>query len=176
MHMSHVAELTERLGEHHTATILSPMMLQLKLNADVMKTALDGLDARELASRPSPQTNSMLWIFGHIVATRSQMLALLGDPFDTGFGKRFNRGAVADGLEDLSREDIEQRHQTIRERLDAKLNALTNEELGRAASGPQLPGAKTLADQLAFFAFHEAYHVGQLGYVRKMLGHTPVAG
>ena len=104
------------------------------------------------------------------------MLALLGDSFDTGFGKRFNRGAVAGGIDDLSRDDIDRVHQRIGARLDSTLNALTNEELGRAASGPQLPGAKTLADQLAFFAFHEAYHVGQLGYVRKMLGHTAVAG
>ena len=30
---------------------------------------------------------------------------------------------------------------------------------------------KTVADELAFFTLHEAYHVGQLSYVRKGLGY-----
>ena len=34
----------------------------------------------------------------------------------------------------------------------------------------QLSGAKTVADQLAFFALHDTYHVGQMAYVRKALG------
>jgi hypothetical protein len=29
---------------------------------------------------------------------------------------------------------------------------------------------------VAFLAFHEAYHMGQLGYVRKWLGHSALAG
>jgi hypothetical protein len=31
--MSHVSELTERIGEHNAAATLAPLMLQLKLNA-----------------------------------------------------------------------------------------------------------------------------------------------
>ena len=30
------------------------------------------------------------------------------------------------------------------------------------------------AASIAFFAFHEAYHVGQMGFVRKYLGFSPV--
>ncbi len=29
---------------------------------------------------------------------------------------------------------------------------------------------------LFLFSFHEAYHVGQLGYLRRWLGHSPLLG
>jgi uncharacterized damage-inducible protein DinB len=54
--------------------------------------------------------------------------------------------------------------------------ALTPDQLQQPPAGPRLPGANTVADQLAFFAFHESYHVGQIGYVRRQLGHSSIAG
>ena len=40
----------------------------------------------------------------------------------------------------------------------------------------QLPGATTVADELAFFALHDSYHTGQLAYLRKALGYPGLAG
>ncbi len=40
----------------------------------------------------------------------------------------------------------------------------------------QLPGTKTVADELGFFALHESYHVRQLGYIRRGLGYPGLAG
>ena len=53
---------------------------------------------------------------------------------------------------------------------------LTEADLASPARGKQLPGARTVGDQLAFLAFHESYHIGQLAYVRKALGHSAIAG
>jgi uncharacterized damage-inducible protein DinB len=32
----------------------------------------------------------------------------------------------------------------------------------------------TLRRAIGYFSLHEAYHVGQMGYVRKWLGRTPI--
>ncbi len=57
----------------------------------------------------------------------------------------------------------------------AAFATLTAERL--AAPAPvSFAGAKTIADLLAFFAFHEAYHLGQVGFIRKQLGHSSLAG
>jgi hypothetical protein len=142
-----------------------------------MKSSLDGLVDRDLWQRPTDRNNPMLWVFGHLVATRAMILGVLGEPFDTGWGDLFKRGAV---LQDAGRypprQEIERIHRDVVERLKVKFAALTDTDLARAATGPALPGVKTLADQLAFFAFHESYHVGQLAYIRKSLGHSAVAG
>jgi len=59
--------------------------------------------------------------------------------------------------------------------LHSALSNLPDELLGRSAS-LQIPGLKTLADELAFFALHDSYHVGQLGYIRKGLGYPGLTG
>jgi uncharacterized damage-inducible protein DinB len=63
----------------------------------------------------------------------------------------------------------------VSQRLQAKLAALDDAQLAQPPS-MNLPGTKTVADQLALFAFHDSYHVGQMGYIRKALGYPALAG
>ena len=61
----------------------------------------------------------------------------------------------------------------ISEKLYRALQSLDEERLSRSFPGIE---GRTGADQLAGFAMHDTYHVGQLGYVRKGLGYSAVAG
>jgi uncharacterized damage-inducible protein DinB len=103
----------------------------------------------------------------------------LGEPVDTGWGNLFDRGAPAANVADAdrypSRSEIERVMGEITARLHAKLAALDDTYLA-APARMQVPGTKTVADELAFFALHESYHVGQLAYVRKGLGYPGLAG
>ena len=156
---------------------LAPVSLIFKVNTGMLRTTLDGVADDELWQRPTPHTNSMLWIAGHLVQTRALVLALLGDEFDTGWGDLFARGAaIRERSQYPSRAAIDAVHRQVIDRLRTKFAALSDAELSAPARGPQFPGAKTLGDQLAFLAFHESYHIGQLAYVRKALGHSAIAG
>jgi uncharacterized protein YndB with AHSA1/START domain len=156
---------------------LAPIALMFKLNAGLIKSSLDGIADSDLWQQPTPRNNPMLWVFGHIVATRARLLGALGDPLDAGWSDLFNRGAA---LQDAGRypvrQEIERVHGEVADRLKTKFAAFTDADLERPAPTPGLPGVKTVADQLAFFAFHESYHVGQLAYIRKSLGHSGIAG
>jgi uncharacterized protein YndB with AHSA1/START domain len=156
---------------------LAPIALMLKLNAGLIKSSLEGIADPDLWQRPTPRNNPMLWVFGHIVATRAKLLGALGDPLDTGWGDLFNRGAtLQDDARYPARQEIERVHRDVSERLKTVFAAFTDADLARPAPALGLPGVKTVADQLAFFAFHESYHVGQLAYIRKSLGQSGVAG
>ena len=164
-------------GSKSVPAALAPIELIFKTNAVVMRMALEGVSAQELWQQPTPHSNPMLWVFGHIVATRAMMLGVLGESFDTGWGDLFTRGATLhESSRYPSRDDIERVHRNVVDRLKAKFRSLTDADLAGPATGKQLPGAKTVADQLAFLAFHESYHVGQLAYIRKSIGHSAVAG
>jgi uncharacterized damage-inducible protein DinB len=63
----------------------------------------------------------------------------------------------------------------VSSRLRSAWAKLTEERLSSPASLP-IPGIKTFADELAFFALHDSYHVGQLAYIRKSLGYPGLAG
>jgi uncharacterized damage-inducible protein DinB len=164
-------------GSKGVPTALAPIELIFKTNAVVMRMSLEGVSAQELWQQPTPHNNPMLWVFGHIVATRATMLGLLGESVDTGWGDLFTRGATLhESSRYPSRDDIERVHRSVVDRLKARFRSLTATDLAGPATGKQFPGAKTVADQLAFLAFHESYHVGQLAYIRKSIGHSAVAG
>jgi uncharacterized damage-inducible protein DinB len=162
-----------------TSTVAAPIATIFAINDGFVLPALKDLTEAELWKAPTERNNAMLWIAGHVVQTRAMILQLLGESVDTGWGKLFDRGVPAANVGDAgrypSRDEIEQTMREITPRLHAKLASLDDTYL----AGPahlQVPGTKTVADELAFFALHESYHVGQLAYVRKGLGYSGLAG
>jgi DinB superfamily len=159
-----------------TSAIAGPIAMIFSFNDDFVLQALNGLTHEELWRAPSDRNNPMLWVAGHVVQTRATVLGFLGEPVETGWGKVFDRGApIVDINQYPSRDDIERVMRDVSPRLRAKLASLRDEFLTRPAS-MQLPGTKTVADELAFFALHDSYHVGQMVYIRKSLGYPGLGG
>jgi uncharacterized damage-inducible protein DinB len=156
--------------------VVAPIAMIFAVNDDLVARALDGLTPQELWQAPTERNNAMLWIAGHVVQTRATVLELLGETVDTGWGNVFERGAtVAEPEKYPSRESIEQMHREVGPRLLAKLASLDDQYLARPAT-MELPGVRTIADQLGFFALHDTYHVGQMAYIRKALGYPALVG
>jgi uncharacterized protein YndB with AHSA1/START domain/uncharacterized damage-inducible protein DinB len=156
---------------------VAPVAFIFAGNDSLADRAFLGVSADDLWKRPTPQTNGMLWIFGHMAAVRARMLAALGEEFDSGLGDAFGRGAaLQDSSAYPSREKINEASREVSRRLFAKLAALTDADLSQPAQGPRPNSVQTVGEQIAFFALHDSYHVGQLAYVRKALGLPGVVG
>lgn len=154
----------------------APIAMIFAFNDRFVVPALDGLTQQELWRALTPHNNPLLWIVGHVVQTRATVLGMLGEHVDTGWGKLFDRGArIGDPGQYPSGSEVAKAMGEITPRLHAALARLGPEQLNRPASLP-IPGITTLTDELAFFALHESYHVGQLAYVRKGLGYPGLAG
>jgi hypothetical protein len=159
-----------------TSAAAAPVAMIFAINDDLVFRALEGLTHSELWRTPTDRNNPMLWVAGHVVQTRAVVLQLLGEPVETGWGDVFDRGAtIGDADRYPSGDEIERVMREVSPRLHAKLASLDDESLGRPAS-MALPRAKTLADELAFFALHDTYHVGQMAYIRKGLGYPALVG
>jgi uncharacterized damage-inducible protein DinB len=162
-----------------TSPVAAPIATIFAINDGFVLPALEGLTPDELWTTPTDRNNAMLWIAGHLVQTRAMILQLLGETFETGWGTQFDRGAPAATIADADRYpshvEIQRTMREITPRLHARLASLDDAYL----AGParlQVPGTKTVSDELAFFALHESYHVGQLVYIRKALGYPGLAG
>lgn len=156
---------------------VKPVAFILAGNDGLADRTFIGVKPDDLWTRPTPHTNSMLWIYAHMAAVRARMLKVLGDDYDPGLGEAFGRGAqVQDASAYPSREKINEASREVNARLFAKLASVGDAELSRPAQGPRPPSAETVGEQLAFFALHDSYHVGQLAYVRKALGLPGVVG
>lgn len=156
-------------------TSAAPIALIFAFNDPFVLQALDGLTPEELWRPLTKSNNPLLWVAGHIVQTRAMVLQIIGEQADTGWGTLFDRGAkIGDPKDYPSGPEIVRVMSEISPRLHAALAALKDEQLCRPSSLP-IPGLQTLTDELAFFALHESYHVGQLAYVRKGLGYPGLA-
>ncbi len=125
---------------------------------------------------PAPSGNCLNWVLGHILSTRTPILRLAGQepiwtaeeaaPYKRGSSPLApNRTVEARPFESLLA-DLDR----SQERLLAGLNSLTEAQL--AADGlPEVPGGlQPVGNQLAIFNFHEAYHAGQTGLLRRIIG------
>jgi uncharacterized damage-inducible protein DinB len=147
------------------------------MNDSLALRSFDKITDEEAWRRPTDRSNPMQWILGHMVATRAQMLKMFGEPFDTGWGDLFARGASLGSEAGYpSRESMQAVSRDVNTRLYAKLGTLTDADLARPAPLKPTPAVQTIGDLLAFFTLHDTYHIGQLAYARKALGHKGVAG
>jgi hypothetical protein len=159
------------------SAIAAPIVVIFRINDDLLLRALGGLGSEELWHRPTENNNPMLWIVGRIIQTRADMLALMGIPFDTGWRDLFSSGSsVGDPGKYPSIGEIKEVSGQVNQTQYATLESLDDKQLAQPFPGRRSPNVKTAAEQLAGFALHDCYHVGQLGYVRKGLGYSAIAG
>jgi len=131
-----------------------------------------GLNARDLTHEqsllgPGPHGNCANWVLGHIVTNRGYILSMVGEqpvwdeattkPYERG-SKQLTNGAAKPFPEILEALDRSQ------ERLTAGLARLSDKDLGSEDV------KESLGRKLSFFQFHEAYHAGQLGLLRRVAG------
>ena len=141
----------------------------LAVNRKLYTNALDGITEAELKDRTSPQTNHMLWLAGHLAHNRGTMANMLGASVESPleiFSGTLDPDADYPGLEAITEFYLAATHQLL-----DKIPRATPELLSADAPYQFPVNDHTILGALGFFAQHEAYHVGQMGLVRRQLGH-----
>jgi uncharacterized damage-inducible protein DinB len=156
----------------------APLSTQIYFNLGALKMNLEGLTHEESLVQPQPAGNCLNWIVGHILASRAGMLGLLGldnlwtddelEPYQRG------SSALTDPARARQLGDLVALLETSQEAILAELSEITDEEL--EAPSPDGFLGDTVEKALAGLAFHEAYHVGQTGLLRRLLGHEKAIG
>ena len=145
---------------------------QFDLQTRLFSNALEGITDNESAHRDSDHVNHIKWIAGHLLNTRlDSFTRVTGGQADTSLGAQFGRGVPLDPS--ASYPPIE----SIRSRWADSSAAISEglahipEDILAAPSPAQAPIADdTVRGLIAFLVSHEAYHIGQLGLLRKMAG------
>ncbi len=146
-------------------------------NEAMLAKATDGLTAEQWTTRPGDCTNSALWIVGHIVWARSRALKLLGVEWTAPWLTHFERGSKpGDGAQYPPAEDVLAAWKDLSASLPTALEAAPAASLAAPAPQPSPSFDGTMGGMISFLAMHETYHVGQVVYVRRLLGHERIVG
>jgi DinB superfamily len=151
--------------------VIAPSVAIYQVNSRLFENAIDGLSPEQLVKAASEASNPILWIAGHVANTRFGLSAMLGRKLHRPWGDIFNRSATrpdADGYPELS--VIRGAWTEVGAALMARFEELTDTDLGAPSPRPFPIPDKSLRGAIAFLAYHEGYHLGQMSYVRKWLG------
>jgi hypothetical protein len=138
------------------------------------------LNTRDVSHEESliapPQGGSCLnQVLGHVTRTRNMALRGMGqtppypieefDPYDDRTGVPYSRAQA------LPFDELRRRFKSLQEPLVKAIGRLSPEALA-APPERKMTGApdETVGSQLATFVFHESYHVGQTGLLRRTVG------
>ena len=131
---------------------------------------VEGISHEQSMLQPE-RGNCLNWVVGHILASRNSILELLGEMpvMAKSAAERYKRGSqpITDAADAVAFGDLLADLAKSQALLAAKLESLGDDALD---SHPSPDDKKTLADSLAFLQFHEAYHTGQLGVLRRLAG------
>lgn len=149
---------------------------QVSFNLHVIKANTDGLTHDESLRSPEPGGNCLNWVLGHILASRGGILKLLGveGTLSDEQAEPYRRGA--EPLSESSRvmpiEEILTGLDHTQEMILSGLDSLDEAAMARVI--PESPFGRdqeTVASLLTGLVFHESYHVGQTGLLRRLAGH-----
>ena len=151
------------------------IVLQLELCARVFDRNVGDVSHEESLAAPEQGGSCLNWVVGHITRTRNLALASLGGKspypmedfaaYDDRGGAEFSRETA------LPIDELRRRYKAMQEPLVGAIGTLSSEAL--AAKPPRnLTGDpnETVGSNLATFVFHESYHVGQTGVLRRVAG------
>ena len=152
---------------------LTPLSEIFAINSQLFPRALEDICEEDLYKRPDGRSESILWLAGHLTGARYLLANLLRINEEFPYEGIFNRGTKPPPDDQLPKpEEVKAAWDSISEKLMAKLELVTDEEL-MTTSPMEFPTQdETILGAVAFMALHESYHMGQMAYVRRMQGHS----
>jgi hypothetical protein len=154
---------------------IGPVAEQFRITTNLFIKAMSGVEAEEAMRRPGPVSNPLLWLAGHVTHFRTRLVTLIGVQREFPWGSLFDTGAkVGPASQYPGPDEIVAMWGDLSGALEQRLMVLTETDLA-APPAQRVPSTDaTLRGAIGYFSLHEAYHVGQMGYVRKWLGMTPI--
>ena len=155
--------------------IIGPVAEHFRITTNLFIKAMSGVDAEVAMRRPGPVSNPLLWLAGHVTHFRTRLVTLVGVPREFPWGSVFDTGAKVGPASLYPKpEEIVAVWEELTEVLVKRLTVLTEADLAKPPAQRVPSTDATLRGAIGYFSLHEAYHVGQMGYVRKWLGMTPI--
>ena len=156
---------------------LSAITQIFKTNNFLFDNAFNDINREDLLKRPLENGNSMLFIGGHITLYRYSIGNLIGLNNEKPWESLFARGVkITSEAKYPTFEAIKEHWDMITNQIFPRFETVSSEELSQTTPFDLPTSDKTICGAIGFMALHETYHIGQLAYIRKLLGYNQLVG
>jgi len=141
----------------------------------VVQMNAEGVTQAESLVQPQPAGNCINWVIGHLVAVYHNVLPLLGQEpvLEARVLERYKRGSapLRNSADALDIPELMTAWDECCRRVDAGLASLSEDTLAeRAPVSPTNNPDETIGSLLSTVCWHQAYHSGQIGVLRRIAG------
>ncbi|TAM82812.1 MAG: DinB family protein [Acidobacteria bacterium] len=141
----------------------------------VLQRNLEGISHEESLAQPCPGGNCLNWVLGHLLHVYNNALPLLHQEpvMEKKVLERYARGAapLSDPAEAVPWNSLTKSWNEAARRVDEGLGRLSPELLDSPAPfSPTDNPEETVRSLLTTLFFHQAYHAGQTGILRRLAG------
>jgi uncharacterized damage-inducible protein DinB len=150
---------------------LEQLAKHYRFNETLLETVSKDFSEEDWKARAG-DSNPAIWILFHIASTRRHLLRMIGVEAKelewekiVSMGSKENDGSGLPSPEVAFKEFAESG-----ERIERCLSTLPNDEADAEREFSFPDGSNTLTRAAGFLFMHEAYHLGQLGLLRRMCG------
>ena len=148
-----------------------------KQNTNIVNKAISGINHEHWFKNPGDESNHLMFLMGHLVVHRGHTLRALGVEWNNKWVPLFSQGA--NRLADTAYPSVEEMLAAW-DQVSTKLNNALQQPEAEVLAKSTPKGLPTfdgkISGTVAFFGFHDAYHTGQVSYLRKWLGYGKTIG
>ncbi len=155
-------------------TVSQLLQKQYRFADMALRLNVKGISNDESIIQPEPAGSCINWIAGHLLATREDIFEILSiEPMqsdeDTEPYRRNSDSSNTDRFTEFL--ELLTRFKKSQKLILSRLESLNDEQFAQPMPNDN-PDADSaiLSGRLLFYHFHEAYHIGQIGVVRRLIG------
>lgn len=141
----------------------------LRLGDAMVANRIATMDDDAARRRVAGDTNPIVWLTGHLLASRNYLLGLFGDELDLPSAE-FLKKPYDPSADYPAIADIAKAWGRVSEALFAKMEQASDDHYTMAIDWNLPNGDKTVRGAILFYTYHEAWHLGQIAYSRKGMG------
>jgi uncharacterized damage-inducible protein DinB len=167
--------MTQTSGGFVMDPSIRPIIALHGLSNGILATSIGDLTDRSAKARSRGGAGpSVAWTIGHLCHYKIKMLELLGQSRENPFTALFEHTPASDGSDYPSLSELAASFSALNERVCAAL-ASSGERLEAPMPGAGPHGERGILDTILFLTWHEAYHIGAIGAIRRDQGRKAIA-
>lgn len=154
---------------------------QAEMIDEILQLNVAGLTHEETLILPRPGGNCLNWVVGHLLWAYNYNLPVLGRQpvIEEEVLSRYARGVspLENPTEALHFQELLAGWEEAAERFDSGLANLDTDAIDQPATrGPDDETDETIRERVNGVLFHQSYHVGQTGLLRRLVGKKGAVG